>query len=81
MRSSKKPHNWQKNIVLWSVLFCASLMFSLSVRVDETSGQMEKTRVRNPAEQQMETGALTYFERVNEVMSKASWRCLLTTRN
>jgi hypothetical protein len=67
MRSSapKKPHNWQKNIVLWSVLLCASLMLSLSVRVDETSGQMEKTRGWNPAEQQMETAALTYFERVN----------------
>jgi ketosteroid isomerase-like protein len=26
---------------------------------------MEKTRVRNPAEQQMKTAALTYFERVN----------------
>jgi Ketosteroid isomerase-related protein len=60
-----KPHNGQKNFVLWSVLLCATLMFSLSVRVDETSGRMEKTRVRHPAEQQMETAALTYFDRVN----------------
>jgi len=40
-------------------------MLSFFVRVDETAGQMEKTRVRHPAEQQMETAALTYFERVN----------------
>ena len=67
MRSSvpKKPHNWQKPFVLCSVLLFANLMLSFFVRVDETAGQMEKTRVRHPAEQQMETAALTYFERVN----------------
>ena len=54
-----------ENIVLWNVLLCVSLMQSLSVRGDETSGQQEEPMARSLAAQQMETTARTYFERVN----------------
>jgi ketosteroid isomerase-like protein len=41
-------------------------MLSLSVGVDETSGQKEETMARSLAAQQMETTARTYFERVTK---------------
>src|SRR5262245_25643464 len=66
LSAPKKPPNWQKNIVLCSLLPCASLILSLPAYADETSGQKERTMARSPAEQQMETAARTYFARVTK---------------
>jgi ketosteroid isomerase-like protein len=41
-------------------------MLSLSVRAEETAGQKEGPMARSPVEQQMETAARTYFERVTK---------------
>jgi steroid delta-isomerase len=49
------------------VLLCVSIVVSLPTRADEPSGKREeKTMARTPAEQQMETAARTYFERVTK---------------
>jgi len=63
----KKPHNWRRNIVSCSLLFCAGMAVNLPVLAEEPSGQKEeRTMARSPAEQQMETAARTYFERVTK---------------
>jgi steroid Delta-isomerase len=63
----KKPHNWRRNIVSCSLSFYAGMAVNLPVLAEEPSGQKEeRTMARSPAEQQMETAARTYFERVTK---------------
>lgn len=63
----KKPRNWRKNIVLCSVPFCTSMIVNLPGLAEEPPREEEeKAMARSPTEQQMETAARTYFERVTK---------------
>ena len=62
----KKPRNWQSSIILCSVLICVSIPLSLVAHAAEPSDTKEETMARSPAQQQMETAARTYFERVTK---------------
>ena len=63
----RKRHSWRKSIALSSALVCVGITAHLPALAEDLSGKKEeKSMARTPAEQQMETAARTYFERVTK---------------
>ena len=67
--SSSAPQrlrSWRRSIALCSVLTCTGIAVHLPARAEEPFDKKEEAMARSPTEQQMETAARTYFERVTK---------------